>query len=172
MPRYVAFLRGVSPLNAKMPELKRCFEQAGFVNVKTVLGSGNVVFDTNLRSDAAVARQAEQVMAKELDRVFMTIARSVASLEQLLATEPFTEHGIPPEAKRVVSFLREERAPKRPLPLTADDASAFLQRGREIYSAYIPNPQNGPVFMRLIESAFGKDITTRTWDTVRKCAAA
>jgi len=26
MARYVAFLRAVSPMNAKMPELKRCFE--------------------------------------------------------------------------------------------------------------------------------------------------
>ena len=44
MPRYVAFLRGVSPMNAKMAELKRCFEHAGFEEVKTVLSSGNVVF--------------------------------------------------------------------------------------------------------------------------------
>jgi len=28
MPRYAAFLRGVSPMNAKMPELKKCFEAA------------------------------------------------------------------------------------------------------------------------------------------------
>jgi hypothetical protein len=28
------------------------------------------------------------------------------------------------------------------------------------------------VFMSLIEKAFGTEITTRTWDTVRKCAAA
>jgi hypothetical protein len=29
------------------------------------------------------------------------------------------------------------------------------------------------VFMTLIERTFGKDVTTRTWDTVRKvCAAA
>jgi hypothetical protein len=27
MPRYAAFLRGVSPMNAKMPELKKAFEE-------------------------------------------------------------------------------------------------------------------------------------------------
>ena len=43
--RYAAFLRGVSPMNAKMPELKRAFEAAGFGDVKTLLSSGNVVFD-------------------------------------------------------------------------------------------------------------------------------
>jgi Uncharacterized protein conserved in bacteria len=48
MARHVAFLRGVSPINAKMPQLKRCFESAGFANVKTVRSSGNVVFDTRM----------------------------------------------------------------------------------------------------------------------------
>ncbi len=40
MTRYVAFLRGISPMNLKMPELKRCFESAGFTEVKTLLSSG------------------------------------------------------------------------------------------------------------------------------------
>jgi hypothetical protein len=30
----------------------------------------------------------------------------------------------------------------------------------------------GPVFMQLLEKTFGRDITTRTWDTVTKCAKA
>jgi hypothetical protein len=42
MRRYVAFLRGVNPMNAKMAELRRCFETAGFTDVRTVLSSGNV----------------------------------------------------------------------------------------------------------------------------------
>jgi hypothetical protein len=30
----------------------------------------------------------------------------------------------------------------------------------------------GPVFMELIKANFGSDVTTRTWDTVKKCAKA
>ena len=41
-------------MNAKMPELKRAFENAGFTNVKTVLASGNVVFDARAASDLAL----------------------------------------------------------------------------------------------------------------------
>jgi len=44
-------------------------------------------------------------------------------------------------------------------------------RGGEIFSAYVPSPR-GPVFMTLIDNTFGKTVTTRTWDTVRKCATA
>jgi uncharacterized protein (DUF1697 family) len=48
--RYVAFLRGVTPQNAGMADLKRCFESAGFGEVRTVLASGNVVFSSGLTS--------------------------------------------------------------------------------------------------------------------------
>lgn len=41
--------------------------------------------------------------------------------------------------------------------------------GHEVFTAYVPNPR-GPVFMTMIEKTFGANITTRTWDTVKKCA--
>src|SRR6266702_2543087 len=116
MPTYAAFLRGISPLNAKMSELRKCFEAAGFSNVKTVLGSGNAVFESRSRPRATLERQLE------------------AAMEQ-------------------------------------DDARILCVKGSEIYSAYVPSAK-GPVFMHLIEKTFGKDLTTRTWDTIRKVVKA
>jgi uncharacterized protein (DUF1697 family) len=171
MPRYVALLRGVSPLNAKMSELKACFESAGFTNVRTVLSSGNVVFDSVLTNQAVIEKTAEAAMEKSLRRVFYTIVRSVPELQAILAAEPYAEHGIPSDAKRVVSFFREPPIPKIALPLAQDLASVFLVRGREAFTAYQP-VEKGPVFMVLIEKAFGKNVTTRTLDTVAKCAVA
>lgn len=171
MPRFVAFLRGVSPTNAKMPALKAAFEAAGFTRVRTVLASGNVVFDTAEVAEAVVERQAEAAMGRELGRTFFTIVRPVARLHEMLSDPPFEAHGIPPHAKRVVSFLRAEQAPRVPLPLAQDMASVFLCTGREVFTAYVPT-DNGPVFMNLIERAFGTELTTRTWETVARCAAA
>ena len=171
MPRFVAFLRGVSPMNAKMPELKKCFEAAGFSNVRTVLSSGNVVFDARAVSEPALERKCEAAMHKALGRSFYTIVRPVSHLHELLATDPFAAHGVPAQAKRVESFLRVVPAPKVALPLAQHDAAVLCVVGREVFSAYVPS-DNGPVFMKLIENTFGKDITTRTWDTVAKCAAA
>jgi len=170
MPRYVAFLRGVSPMNAKMPELKRCFEDVGFTNVKTVLSSGNVVFDSRSASAAALERKAEAAMAQHLDRSFQTIVRPVDALRELLEADPYAAFDLPATAKRVVTFLRTPRPAKLALPLVKDDASILAMKNQEIFSAYVPGPR-GPVFMALIEKTFGTDVTTRTWDTVRKCAA-
>jgi uncharacterized protein (DUF1697 family) len=104
MPRYVAFLRGVSPMNAKMPELKRCFETAGFTDVRTVLASGNVAFGARAKSDTALAREIEAAMAKQLDRTFYTIVRPARVLRELLEADPYAAFRLPPNAKRVISF--------------------------------------------------------------------
>lgn len=171
MPRYVAFLRGVSPMNAKMPELKRAFEAAGFTNVKTVLSSGNVVFDARKTPDAALERKAEAAMQQALGRSFYTIIRPVSALEQLLQTDPYAASGLSAQAKRVVSFLREAPQAVPALPVVLEDAQIVDVLGREVFSAYVPG-DTGPVFMKLIEKTFGSDITTRTWESVKKCAAA
>ncbi|MBL8141864.1 MAG: DUF1697 domain-containing protein [Acidobacteria bacterium] len=171
MPRYVAFLRGVSPANAKMPELKRCFEQAGFTDVTTVLASGNVVFSTRAMPEAALERKAEAAMTAALARAFPTIVRPSAFLHDLLDSDPFGTFDIPAHAKRVVTFLRAPCPQGLVLPAALDGARILGARGCEVFTAYEPSPR-GPVFMTLIEKTFGKDVTTRTWDTVRKCAAA
>ena len=43
--------------------------------------------------------------------------------------------------------------------------------GEEVFSKYVPGPE-GLVFMNLLERTFGSDITTRSLDTVKKCARA
>lgn len=171
MPRYVAFLRGVSPQNARMPELKQCFEAAGFSNVRTVLSSGNVVFDARSSPVAALEQRAEACLQSGLGRSFFSIVRPVAALATLLDADPFAAHVLPPEAKRVVSFLRQPPVIPPDLPIESDSARILQVAGTEVFTAYVPSAK-GPVFMTLIEKTFGTAVTTRTWDTVRRCAVA
>ena len=120
--RYVAFLRGVSPLNAKNADLKRFFETAGFTNVKTILSSGNVAFDASAKSETVIEQRAEVALQESLGRGFYTIARSSAYLKELLAQDPYTNYTFPSHAKRVVRLLRASCESKVPLPLVSDDA--------------------------------------------------
>ena len=169
MPRYAAFLRGVMPTNAKMPDLKQAFEAAGFGDVRTILSSGNVVFSARAASEVALQRKAESAMERRLGRSFLTIVRSIDALQELLASDPYRLFRLGPKAKRIVTFLRQAPARKIALPLERDGARILAMRGSEIFSAYLPTPK-GPVFMTLIEKTFGKDQTTRTWDTIAKIA--
>ncbi|HET7552244.1 MAG TPA: DUF1697 domain-containing protein [Gemmatimonadaceae bacterium] len=171
MPRYAAFLRGVMPTNAKMPELKKCFEEAGFGDVRTILSSGNVIFDAKKTSEAALERRAEAAMEKRLGRAFYTIVRPVSRLSEIIEADPFARFRLPANAKRVITFLREPHGARLSLPIEVDGARVLAMDGREIFTAYVPNAR-GPVFMTLIQKTFGENVTTRTWDTVRKCSSA
>ena len=167
--RYAALLRGVSPMNAKMPELKRSFEAAGFTDVTTVIASGNVLFSAPAASLAALEKKAEAGMQAALDRSFLTIVREVESLREILAADPFRGFRLATGSKRVVTFLRKPPRAKLELPLTVDGARILCVRGCEVFTAYVPSPR-GAVFMGLIEKTFGAEVTTRTWDTVKKLA--
>lgn len=173
MSRYVAFLRGVTPQNAKSADLSHAFAAAGFTNVKTILASGNVAFDAAAKSESAIEQRVEAALRECLGRSFYTIVRSSNYLKELLVQDPYTNYTLPNHAKRVVSFLRESCEPQVALPLRSDDAYVLGVVGREVFTVYTPS-QKGPVFMQLIERAFafGETVTTRTWDTVRKCSLA
>jgi uncharacterized protein (DUF1697 family) len=167
MPRYAAFLRGVMPMNAKMPDLKKAFEAAGFTDVKTLLTSGNLVFTAPSASESSLQKKAEAAMTKELGRTFLTIVRPMETLREMLASDPYQQFGLPADAKRIVTFLRQPPASRITLPDELHGARILAVDGSNVFSAYRPTPK-GPVFMTLILKTFGADQTTRTWQTVTK----
>lgn len=154
-----------------MSELRKCFETAGFENVKTVLGSGNVTFTARSASRKSLQRKIEAAMQKSLGRVFATTVRSIEELAALRTADPYKSFELVPQAKRVVTLLHEKPKVAIKLPVELDDARILCVEGTEIFSAYVPSPK-GPVFMSLIEKTFGKDLTTRTWDTIGKVVKA
>ena len=171
MPRYVAFLRGVSPVNAKNIELKRAFEQASFTDLKTVFSSGNVAFNAPAQSAPELARQAEAAIEKHLGRSFYTVVRPHSYLRELVEADPFAGLDLPANAKRIVTFLGEPYTANAGLPLETGDGWLLAMYGGDVFSAYIPNPRGSKV-MVIIEKMFGRHVTTRTWETVMKCAIA
>lgn len=167
--RYAAFLRGVSPMNCKMPELKKAFEKGGFTNVKTLLSSGNVTFDAPKTPIPALEGKVEAAIEKALGKPFFTIVRSIDELNALIATDPFKGVKLKPDSKRIVTFLRRPPTGVE-LPIEQDNARVLKHEGNHLFTVYAPTPK-GPVFMTLIEKAVGgKEQTTRTWDTVQKAA--
>jgi uncharacterized protein (DUF1697 family) len=167
MARYAALLRGISPMNAKMPDLVRAFEAAGFDEVSTVISSGNVVFSARKAAHATLERKAERAMEETLGRSFLTIVRPVPELQALLDADPFRKFRLKPGEKRVVTFLREPTKAKLKLPISSEGARILTATATEVYTVYVEGPAGG-AFMRVIEGAYGEAVTTRTWGTIEK----
>ena len=137
-----------------------------------MLASGNVAFGARAKSDTALAREIEAAMAKQLDRTFYTIVRPARVLRELLEADPYAAFRLPPNAKRVVTFLREpykardSRCPSKPMAvriLAMNDARGLC--------CLRPKPA-GTCIHGANREAFGTAVTTRTWDTVKKCSIA
>ena len=169
--RYAAFLRGVSPMNAKMPELRRAFEAAGFTDVGTVLASGNVVFTARKAAISRLEKAAEAAMQARLERAFPAFVRPIDALRELLDVDPYAGISLPARGKRIVTFLREAPVAPLRLPIAKDGAHIYAVRDGAAIGAYVPGP-DGPKFMTLLEKTFGKAITTRTWETLGRVVAA
>src|SRR5690349_21292488 len=117
MTRYVAFLRGVSPMNCRMVDLKRSFEAAGFSDVKTLLSSGNVAFTASPEIVPILEKKAEGAMPSYVERVFPTIIRPSTYLKALIERDHFSDFELPSNAKRVITFLRRPNEKKIELPI-------------------------------------------------------
>lgn len=114
-------------------------------------------------------RKVEAAMEKHMGRAFPTIIRPVDTLRKMIEADPFSAFRLKPKSKRVVTFLRSKPKATLELPIELHDARILAVQGSEVLSAYVPGPK-GPVFMTLIEKTFGKEVTTRTWETVQKAA--
>ncbi|MDQ8022279.1 MAG: DUF1697 domain-containing protein [Moraxellaceae bacterium] len=171
MTRYVAFLRGVSPMNCRMPELRRCFEQAGFEDVKTLLSSGNVAFSAEPDIVPVLEKQAEEAMQQYLGRTFHTIVRPSRHLQSLIASDPFAAFALPENAKRILVLLKQPFEGRLDLPIKRTGAALLQVEHSEAFAFYVPDEAD-PGFMNVLERSLGKAMTTRTLGTVGKCAAA
>ncbi|MDN5941899.1 MAG: DUF1697 domain-containing protein [Nitrospira sp.] len=158
-------------MNAKMADLKACFEKMGFTDVRTVLSSGNVVFTGVKKQESNLAKIIESGMERYLRRSFPVIVRTTDHLLALLKTDLYSDFRVSPKAKRVVTFLSQPHKENLLLPIELYGVKILAMKGAEVFTAYVPH-ERGPIFMTLIEKTLGKNVTTRTWDTIKKCAAA
>jgi uncharacterized protein (DUF1697 family) len=154
-----------------MPELKAALEKGGFTDVKTVISSGNAVFSSRSTAERSLETKCEEAMQKFMGRSFMTILRSIDELADLLDRDPFARYPLPPGAKRNVSFFRSAPAARATLSVELHGARILALQGREALTYYVPGVAD-PSFMGAIEKTFGKEVTTRTWETVGRIVKA
>jgi uncharacterized protein (DUF1697 family) len=173
---YVAFLRGINVGgNAliKMTELKKAFESLGFKNVVPVVASGNVVFETKQSDPAVLKGQIEMALSKRFKIQAQVILRDASQILNLTKSNPFRNARLSPQTKLQVTFLVEEAkaGAKFPIRLPIKEFQIVQTSGSEICSAVdLSTNARTPELMKLLEKQFGKNITTRTWNTIEKIA--
>ncbi len=173
MQTYIALLRGINVgghHKVPMAALKKELARLGFEKIQTLLNSGNVIFET----PATDEKELETKLAQHLEEVFgfpiPTLVRKAEDLQRLIMQDPFAGVELTDSTRLYVTFLREKPAQDLILPWTSEDG-AFKILGIEnhmISSVVDISIAKTPQAMGALESMFGKDITTRNWNTVNK----
>ncbi|QKJ18159.1 DUF1697 domain-containing protein [Microbacterium hominis] len=150
MPTYLAFLRAINlGPNRKFPkaDIVRAVEAAGMTNVQTHIASGNVRFDTAMRSRERIASALEAAFAADRGFEVPTIvfradefAAIAADAEKLGAENP----GV---ARHYVYLLKHEPTAETVarVAATATDAGEMVIRGRAAHALLQPGYQDGQV---------------------------
>ncbi|MEK7673204.1 MAG: DUF1697 domain-containing protein [Patescibacteria group bacterium] len=181
--KYLALLRGINVGgNKKVPmaELKKMFENLKFKNVKTLLNTGNVVFESD--SEASLAEEkSEKILAKNIEEKFSKtfgfdskiILRNMDEITKLIKSDPFKKIEIDENTRLYISFLGDKHNSKLKIPYTSENKDFQILKATD--DTVISFLQLSPTMktiksMDIIEKEFGKFTTTRNWNTVLKIA--
>lgn len=166
---YVALLRGIAPTDPNMrnDKLRGLFTDLGFGNVRTVISSGNVLFESDSRHVDSLEATIEKALPEKLGFASTTIIRSKAQIEELVGRDPF--RGVDdPSSYLLVTFLKRRRPVDLTFPYRPEGAAFELisEHDRAICSVTDLTRTKAPDVMTWLERRFGKEITSRTWKTV------
>ncbi len=170
---YVALLRGVNVggHNIKMPDLKGAFDSLGFVQVRTVLASGNVVFEAGEADRGILTHRIEDKLRVTFGYEIAAIIRTFEELQSLFDASPFKRIEVGTQTRLYVTFLSEKPQNALPVPYesTYGGFITLSATGTEVCSVLTLSPTSHTTeLMAFLAKTFGKKITTRNWNTIIK----
>lgn len=175
MPRFAALLRAINVggRTVKMTELCALFEQARLTNVRSVIASGNVLFDSRASDAAALEKRIESALRKGLGYDVETFVRSPDELDAVVAHDPFDSTDPVLESHTVhVIFTRSTISPSSAERITAlgTDYDEFHVFGREVFWRTRGRSSDSTIKPSAFARAFDEPGTARNITTVRKLA--
>jgi uncharacterized protein (DUF1697 family) len=147
----------------------------GFKNVRTVLASGNVVFEPTGKKDGYLEGAIACGLAGSFGFPVPVLLRSMRELASLVAADPFKGLAPGADTKLYVTFLPRDRpgASEARLPAPPKGVRIVCVRPGEVCSAVALSGGAGtPELMAFLEKSLGRDVTTRNWQTVTKLATS
>ncbi len=172
---HVALLRAVNVggrTSLAMAELRAVAEGLGFTRVKTLLQSGNLVFDATGTKAAALEGALEAALKTHHGMETDVMIRSAKELDAIVEANPFPDEAKSDPGHLVVMFLKAG--------VSAKHVSALQEtvKGREVirhgtcvlYITYPDGIGRSKLTNTVIEKKLGVRGTARNWNTVGKLA--
>lgn len=169
--RYIAFLRGINVgghHKVPMTELQREMGKLGMSEVITMLNSGNVIFNSHERNDKKLENEVAVHLEQHFKFPIPVLLRKDEEILNLISSNPFSSVEVNKDIRLYISFLPERSKMELTLPwISVDNSFRILQvKDKNIYSVLDLSKSKTVKGMESLEKLFGKNITTRNWNTI------
>jgi uncharacterized protein (DUF1697 family) len=171
MTKYVAFLRGVNlgKRQIKMAELKALLEKEGYEDVRTLLASGNVVLTAKEADPLKLRGELEIVIREKFGFHVPVILRTEKEIDTLITSDPFEGVKLTPKTRLYITLLSELPKSKLKVPYKSMGGEFVIREITNGHIVSILGPKvSSPDVMDFLGKKFGKEITTRNWNTIIK----
>ncbi|MFS8130846.1 MAG: DUF1697 domain-containing protein [Candidatus Dojkabacteria bacterium] len=174
---YVALLRAINVGGnhiVRMEELRKAFKVAGYSNISTLLATGNVIFDSSNEDSEELTDSLEIFLKKRFGFEIPVLLRTMDSIKKLHVSDPFKGIKVTNETRLYVSFLSEPKKASIPIPYESEGGFfKILSATKEVVCSVLILTQEGDStkLMNTIEKVYGKRVTTRNWNTIKKLVA-
>jgi uncharacterized protein (DUF1697 family) len=173
---HIALLRAVNVGGRKpvvMAELRDLLTELGFVDTRSLLQSGNLVFRSNARTGSDLEGFLEEEAAKRLHLDTDFLVRTEEEWKRIVANNPFQEQAKRDPAHLVVTFLKRAPTTKQTevLQSALTGPEEFSADGRQAYIVYPAGIGRSRVTNAFVEKKLGIRGTARNWNTVLKLAS-
>lgn len=174
--RYVAFLRALNVGGhvVKMDRLKKLFEALGFMDVKTFIASGNVLFDSPAPDTAALEARIAKHLEKALGYPVATFIRSSAEVKRIAAFAPLPPAPLGAARSSVhVGFFAQSLGPavRKAVLAFRTELDDFHADRNELYWSCRISVMDSQVSFARLEKVLGGPATFRNANTIRRIAA-
>jgi uncharacterized protein (DUF1697 family) len=176
MTAHIALLRAVnlgSHNKVGMADLRTCLERQGFVGVRTLLQSGNVVLGGGRLRGAALERRLEATARAALGLDTPFIVRTRDEWDALVAANPFPREAADDPGHLLLFCLKEAPPPDAESRIRAAVKGRERVRvdGRQAYVVYPDGVGQSKLTVTVLERWLGGRGTGRNWNTVLKLQA-
>ncbi len=171
--RYVALIRGINVGGKnliKMPDLRRVFEELGCKSVSTYIQSGNVLFESKIKTAGRLASSIEEALTAKFGGTFPVVVLRRDEIETVMKNAPAAFGDQPDEYRYDVVFLR---APARaavllPTIRLKEGVDEAFERNGVLYFRRLTARASQSHISRITQHAAYRSMTIRNWNTTRE----
>jgi len=176
MPNYIALLRAINVGGRNliaMSDLRSLAESLGLKNPKTLLQSGNLIFESRRKATASFERLLESQTRKQLNAEVDYCVRTSDEWQAIVNANPFPKEAKSDPSHLVVMCLKGAADPDSVKRLQAEIKGRELVRaaGTQLYITYPDSIGTSKLTGAVIERKLGIRGTARNWNTVLKLSA-